>query len=564
MLQHIRLLIALGICLASFTAAAQQAGPALPSFVADQVIVAFEPGTPGLAVANAHRQAGGTPLRSIGAIGAVVVRVPSGRVSAAVASYAGNPNVRYAEPNYLRPLILPNEGSDPPPPMGLGIDYFDEQYSLHNTGQSFYYDPLTGQLGALMGVPDADIDAPEAWDLDTGSPAVTVAVLDSGIDCLHADLVGKCVENINLGPSDTTDDIIGHGTHVAGIIGATGNNGIGVAGVSWNTTLASIKVCYEYYDILFGLVGLCDAAASAEGMIHAADSGYQVVNMSYAGPDGSQAEADAAAYAWNNGVVLVAAAANAYERTEMYPAAFPEVIAVAATDWFDNLAGFSNFGSWVSLAAPGSNVFGTLPHAACGIPQNDPYGCYGWLSGTSMASPTVAGAAALVWSYLGGAGSNAAVRTALEANADVTGALGQNMLSWTEHGRLNLFSALQNAGAGGPPPPPPGPGIHIGDLDGSTVNQGSTWMARVAIIVHDENHSFVDGATVQGVWSGGYAGADSCSTVGGQCFVETGSMPKRNGAANFVVTGILGETYQAGANHDPDADSDGSSITVVK
>jgi thermitase len=559
MSRNFRRFVSIVACAFALNAAAQQQGPRLPAFVPGQLIVAFLPGTAGAAIADAHRQAGATPISSIDAIGAVVVRV--GNVAAAAAVYRSNPNVRYAEPNYLRPVVLPNEGNDPLPPAGLGIDYFDEQYGLHNTGQAFYYDELTGEPGAIAGVADADIDAPEAWDLSTGSPAVTVAVLDSGIDCAHADLVGKCVENINLGPSDTLADEIGHGTHVAGIIAATGNNGIGIAGVGWQTSLASIKVCYEYYDWLYGLVGLCDAAASAAGIVHAADSGYQVVNMSYAGPTGSQAEADAVDYAWSKGTVLVAAAANAYERTPMYPAAFGNVIAVAATDWFDNLAGFSNFGDWVSLAAPGYYIFSTLPNAACGLAANDPDGCYGWLSGTSMASPTVAGAAAVVWAYLGSSAAATSVRAALEAGAEATGALGQNMLAWTQHGRLNLYNALVDAGA---PPPPAAEGLHVGDLDGSATNQGSTWTAAVVARVHDENHALVDGALVQGLWSGGYSGPDTCTTVAGQCTMQSGAIAKRDSSATFTVTGIVGGTFQAGASHDPDGDSNGQSITVVR
>jgi thermitase len=122
-------------------------------------------------------------------------------------------------------------------------------------------------------------------------------------------------------------------------------------------------------------------------MIHAADQGYQVINMSFGGPSASQAEADAAAYAWNAGALLVSSAGNSYTSAPGYPAAFAEVIAVAATDWHDNLGSFSNFGSWVSLSAPGHQVFSTMPYAACGLPDTDPEGCYGWLSGTSMASP---------------------------------------------------------------------------------------------------------------------------------------------------------------------------------
>jgi thermitase len=572
MMQHARAVTGLALCLAYISAVAQPPNPSIPSSVPGQVVVGFQPGAAGQARAEAHRQAGATPQRVIAAIDAAIVQVPVGREAAAIAAYESNPNVRYAEPNYLRLLRIPNEGNDPP----LGIDYFTEQYGLNNFGQGLYYDSYTGETGVITGAVDADIDAPEAWDLDTGSPAVIVAVLDSGVDCLHADLIGKCIDEQNLGPSTTPDDLIGHGTHVAGIIGAQGDNGIGIAGVSWHTSIAALKVCYEYNDWLYGLIGLCDSAASADGITYAANMGYQVINMSYAGPSGSQAEADAAAYAWSRGTLLIAAAGNAYERAPVYPANFPNVVAVAATDWYDNLASFSNFGSWVSLAAPGYNTFSTLPHALCGISQSDPEGCYGWMSGTSMASPTVAGAAALVWSYMGGAASNASVLLALESGADATGALGQNMLAWTAHGRLNLRGALDAAAAGG------GGGgggggssaeatsVHVGDLDATKINSGSTVSIQVTVEVHYDTEALASGAIVSGNWTGGYQASNvSCQTPtngSGRCVVASGPIPKRIGSATFTVTGVTdagGLPYDA-VNHDPDGDSNGTTIAVVK
>jgi thermitase len=298
-------------------------------------------------------------------------------------------------------------------------------------------------------------------------------------------------------------------------------------------------------------------------MIHAADSGYQVVNMSYAGPQGSQAEADAAAYAWANGVVLVAAASNNYESTPMYPAAFPEVIAVASTDWHDNLSSFSNFGSWVSVAAPGSVIFNTMPNWACGLPDGDPEGCYGWNSGTSMASPVVAGAAGLLWAHLPGA-TNTMVRDAIETNADATGAMGQNFLAWTQHGRLNVANALANGGGAPPPPPPSDPGVHIGDLDGAAANQGRNWHADVTVTVHDENENPVANMTVEGTWSGGTP--DSCMTNGsGQCPMQSPAMAKKGSTSTtFTVTTLDGDATDGTANHDNDGSSNGTSITVTR
>jgi thermitase len=557
----------------SYSAFSQQSRSSLPAYVADQVIVAFEPGTSANAIADSHRQAAASPLRSISAISAVLVNTGGRPVSAVIAAYTKNPNVRYAEPNYLRVMIMPSEGQDPAPPIGLGIDYFAEQYGLHNTGQDFYYDAATGAAGAITASAGADVDAPEAWELHTGNATTTVAVLDTGVDCGHPDLIGKCVvPSIKFSQSATVDDVFGHGTLVASIIGANSDNGVGIAGVSWGTMIASVKVCYEYNDFFYGLIGLCDAAASAEGMTHAADSGYQVVNMSYGGPTASLAEYAAATYAWDKGVVLVAAASNNYSQTPMYPAAFDEVIAVAATDWFDNLAGFSNFGSsWVSLAAPGAKLFVAHPYWACGIPDTDPDGCYGWADGTSFSSPMVAGAAALVSSYIGPGATNAQVRAALQNGADSAGAHGQNMLAWTEHGRLNVRGALDASDGVTPPPPlPPSSapiGPHVADLDGSSSGKGSTWSAQVTVVVHDENQDAVSGETLAYEWSDGSSG--ECPIIAGECIVQLASIAKKNGSIVFTVINISNVSvgtspYDGASNHDPENDSNGSSITVFK
>ena len=163
---------------------------------------------------------------------------------------------------------------------------------------------------------------------------------------------------------------------------------------------------------------------------------------------------------------------------------------------------------------------------------------------------------------LGEAGSGATaqqVRVALEGGADKTGALGQNFLAWTEHGRLNVFGALNGAG-------PPPTGVHVGDLDGlASVSQGGRWTATVTIVVHDAAHNPVSGITVAGTWSGGASGGSSCVTAGvlGQCQVSK-QMQKSSASATFSVNSLTGATYAPGSNHDPDGDSNGSTLTVSK
>jgi thermitase len=453
-----------------------------PPFAPDRVLVHFRPGTAPSEIGEAHRRAAGHRLAMIPGIDVQVVGVPTGAVPDAIARYRANPNVLYAEPDYYRVLVIPDEENYTPLFGGPDRDYFAEQWGLNNTGQ-LLTDPLTGSAIADA-TADADIDAPEGWDITIGDAGVKIAVLDTGIDCPSIDLAGKCIEQVNFVSdySDTLEDIVQHGTHVAGIAAANTNNGIGIAGVGWNSSIGNLKTCFEYdyapypwlpeYTVT---TGVCPVSASAAAITYAADHGYHVINMSYGSdlvdmngdpvgvPLQPNAETAAVAYAWNHGAVLVAAAGNDGNTTQIYPAANAEVIAVGATNYYDNLAYFSNFGnSWVSVLAPGENILSTIPVSVCEFYSEifgEPFdpateGCLTWNSGTSMASPHVAGAAALLWSHLfpgqspatcvspGGVPCNAVVRSHLEYGADSTGASGQNFLAWSQHGRLNIHSAL--------------------------------------------------------------------------------------------------------------------------
>jgi len=250
-------------------------------------------------------------------------------------------------------------------------------------------DPLYGQQWGLP-----SIGAPAAWGRGTGSASITVAVLDTGVDLLHPDLVPNLVPGWNF-VDDTSDvsDGYGHGTHVAGIIGAAGNNGVGVSGVNWTVGLMPLKICSNQ--------GSCFLSAEISALQYAVAHGAKIVNASFGCACSSyQPEEDAIRAAGNAGLLFVAAAGNNSsnnDATPFYPASYPldNVLSVAATTASDALASFSDYGpSTVDVAAPGQNIVSTLPTSGTLSSSTG----YGPLSGTSMAAPQVAGAAALLWS----------------------------------------------------------------------------------------------------------------------------------------------------------------------
>jgi thermitase len=223
------------------------------------------------------------------------------------------------------------------------------------------------------------IEADLAWNTTLGNHSILVAVADTGIDYTHGDLAlnyqtgGYDWANNDADPMDDH----GHGTHCAGIIAAVINNSVGIAG------LAQVRVMTEKVLDNWGS-GYWEWVAN--GISHAVDQGANIISMSLGGTADSQLVRDAVEYAYENGVLVVASAGNSNSNIKSYPAGYDEVIAVAATDQNDNKASFSNWGEWIELAAPGVDVYSTVP-----------WGYESW-SGTSMACPHVSGLAALVWS----------------------------------------------------------------------------------------------------------------------------------------------------------------------
>jgi serine protease len=259
------------------------------------------------------------------------------------------------------------------------------------------------------------IGCPDAWDLTTGDPSVVVAVIDTGVDLNHPELEPKLLPGQNLvdfpagaesiegwvlegdftGADSNPQDDVGHGTHVAGTICCASNNGVGVAGVSWDARLLPVRVLVRAREIATGRIsGIGSSANIAAGIRWAADNGARVINMSLGGYEETTVEREAVEYAIGKGVAVIAAMGNDSVAKPHYPSAFDGVIAVAATDERDNRAEFSNIGPWVDVAAPGVEIQSTY--------WDDTYASF---SGTSMATPHVSGVAALVLSQNGGLGA---------------------------------------------------------------------------------------------------------------------------------------------------------------
>ncbi|MEE8451940.1 MAG: S8 family serine peptidase, partial [Thermoguttaceae bacterium] len=385
---------------------------------------------------------GGTVVRQLPLIDGVLVELPDTKADlrAVAAMLSADPSILYAQPDY----VLDAFDTFPSDPS------FSDLWGLHNTGQ-------TG------GIADADIDAPAAWDIATGRSEVVVAVLDTGVDYTHEDLAA----NMWVNPGETAgdgidndgngyiDDVYGidtaygdsdpmdgyfHGTHVAGTIGAVGNNGIGIAGVNWNVRIMALKFLSDR-----GSGTTSDAIEGLQYMTRMkTDYGVNIVavNASFGGEDFSPALRDAIEAANDAGIMLIASAGNDGNNIDpgdadavpTYPAAFDleGILSVAATDHDDRPTWFSNYGSTsVDLAAPGADVLSTMP--------GNNYATY---SGTSMAAPHVTGAVALVVAYNPDA-TLAEVKSAILRSVDPVAALEAITVAG---GRLNLAGALLNLG----------------------------------------------------------------------------------------------------------------------
>lgn len=289
---------------------------------------------------------------------------------------------------------------------------FDLQWGMKNTGQ------VVPNLGA--GLPGADISATDAWGMASVRRGIVLAVIDAGVDP-HVELSGRLLAGFSAieGSSDTTDQC-DHGTHVAGIAAAEGNNGVGIAGVCWWAGVQPVRV----------IESDCSGVESqaAAGIVWAADHGASVANISLQYYTGTQLLADAVAYAHGRGLLMIAAAGNNNGAKVAYPAKFEGCMAVSATDNTDHLATWSNHGDQIDVAAPGHTIYSLLG-------MNE----YKYASGTSMAAPAVSGLACLIWTK-DPALSADDVAAIIIASADDLGDAG-----WDEkygYGRINAAAAL--------------------------------------------------------------------------------------------------------------------------
>lgn len=372
-----------------------------PAQASDRLLVKFAPGATDTAIAALNARYGVRQLDRIDRLDVRVLSTPKGRsVQELVKAYTANPNVVFAEPDYVvKATLTPND------------TYYSNQWGLPK------------------------ISMPGAWDTTTGSSSVTIAVVDTGVESSHADLQGRVVGGYDYvnSDSDPSDDN-GHGTMCAGVAAANTNNAKGVAGMDWGARLLAVKVLDSS--------GSGYTSNVAKGITYSADNGAHIISMSLGASSGSSTLKSAVDYAYGKGSLLVAASGNNGTNAVSYPAAYSSVMAIGATDSNDVLASFSNYGAAQDVVAPGVSIATTKLGSS-----------YAYFSGTSASTPFVAGLAGLILSKNPGL-TNADVAAAIRAGAVDLGPSG-----WDEKygwGRIDAAKALA-AVAGTAPEPTPEP-----------------------------------------------------------------------------------------------------------
>lgn len=353
-------------------------------YVPGEVLVKFDSANTQARSAAARALPGASLKREIGGIGVALVQLPPGvSVPQAISFYSGMSGVAFAEPNgIMQAMLVPDD------PF-FGTDQWGPQ----------------------------KISCPEAWDISTGDPGVIIAIIDTGVDYNHPDLTGKTVAGWDFvnGDNDPMDDQ-GHGTHCAGIAAASTNNATGMAGVGFNCQIMPVKVLDSG--------GFGTWANIASGIDFASTNGAHVLSLSLGGGGGSASLQLAVNNAWANNRLVVVAAGNSNTTAPSYPGYYTNSLAVASTTSTDARSGFSNYGPWVDVAAPGSDIFSTYLGSG-----------YNRLDGTSMACPHVAGLGGLLFAHLGPNTPVSTIRQRIEKTCDPVG-------NFVVKGRVNAFRAL--------------------------------------------------------------------------------------------------------------------------
>jgi subtilisin family serine protease/subtilisin-like proprotein convertase family protein len=412
-----------------------------------------------------------TDVHSIG-LGLYQVNLVAGvSVGQAISVFSGANGVLFAEPDYTVGLQLtPNDPS------------YGSLWGLNNTGQS-------------GGVADADIDAPEAWDSARGTGQTIVAVIDTGVDYNHQDLNANMWRNPGETPGNGVDDdgngwvddVFGadfanndgnpmddnnHGTHVAGTIGAVGNNGIGVTGVAWTTKIMALK--------FLSASGSGSTSNAVRAIDYAIAKGAKILNNSWGGGGYSLSLDQAITRAQNAGVIFVAAAGNSAtnnDTTPNYPSNYPQnnVVAVASTTRTDTMSSFSSYGATtVDLGAPGSSILSTTPNNT-----------YSTFSGTSMATPHVAGALAVYWDANPTLTYSQVIQKLLQSVDPIAALAGRTVTG----GRLNLRKMLEGTSPPPSPPPPPSDTTGARVTAGAFAGQAASTFDRVRVTFNEPINS---------------------------------------------------------------------------
>jgi len=463
----------------------QQAEPALtPSalagdFVPGRLLVKFQEGVVTATTAKVLAEYGMTYVSHLYASPVQLLQVPEGQELALMEQLNADPRVDYAEPDYIyRAFGAPNDPQ------------YNNQWAHTERMQSA-----------------------AAWDITTGSDTVIIAVIDTGIDETHPDLAGKIVAGYDFVDGDATPhDLNGHGTHVAGIAAALTNNSVGVAGMSWNARIMPLRVL--------------DASGSGtnsdivSAINWASTYGAKVLNLSLGGPSYSASMQNAVTTATNAGSLVIAAMGNcrtagngcSTANPTSYPAAYNNVMAVAATNRSDGYAYYSQYGAHCDIAAPGgamsylhdpNGIYSTLPTYSVEMTGEGFSLSYDYLQGTSMATPYVSGLAALIWSAAPGL-TPAQVQQVIQNTAVDRGPTG-----WDQdygYGRIAPLAALQSVALSAPTLSP----ISNPENDGAyLVSWSAVSGATGYTLQEDDNASFSSPATR-------YSGAATQTAISGQ------------------------------------------------